>query len=423
MPLRTFQTAGHKGVDLARVEGIQHALAMAAMDAVICTLPQHVLMLSGYWPVVGTSLAIAARGAGTLLIVPDDERELAERSWADACVTFHPGQLERLTTAAAAVGEPLAEAVRALGLERGCIGYEGGACYTPASYAAMHLYGAGIVTILEQTLPAATLVAADAMLARLCAVKTPREAAAIRTACRLAARAFGSGAAHLRVGRRETEAAALFRAPLSTLGVGKEGVERADGFVSCMAGTHAAAASGAYARSRAKALAPRELVLVHCNSYADGYWTDITRTYCLGEPDARQRALYAAVFEARQAALRAIRPGVAAAEVDRAARAVLTARGFGPCFPHGTGHGVGFAAIDHHARPHLHPRSDDTLECGMVFNIEPAIYIEGYGGVRHCDVVALTEQAVEVLTPFQDDLEQLCLSSDLVLPEERVTYG
>jgi Xaa-Pro aminopeptidase len=396
---------------------------MAEMDAIVCTLPQHVLLLSGYWPVVGTALAIAARGAGTLLIVPDDERELAERSWADACVTFHPGQLEHLTTAAAAVGEPLAAAVRTLGLERGRLGYEGGPGYTPASYAAMHLYGAGIVPVLEQALPGATLVAADAMLARLCAVKTPREVACIRTACRLAARAFGRGAAHLRAGIRETEAAAQFRLPLGTREPGEEGIACADGFLFCMSGANAAQASGAYARSRAKALAPQELVLVHGNTYADGYWTDITRTYCLGEPDARQRALYAAVFEARQVALQTIRPGVAAAAVDRAARAVLTAHGFGPCFPHGTGHGVGFAAINHNARPRLHPRSDDTLECGMVFNVEPAIYIEGYGGVRHCDVVALTEQGVEVLTPLQSALEHLCLSSDPVPLEEGVTYG
>jgi Xaa-Pro aminopeptidase len=287
----------------------------------------------------------------------------------------------------------------------------------------MHLYGAGIMAVLERALPAATLVSADALLTQLRAVKTPREVAYIRRACDIAAQAFRTGAAHLSVGLPETAAAALFRAPLSTLDAGNAGVERADGFVFCMSGMHAAAAGGAYARSRAKALAPQELVLVHCNSYVDGYWTDITRTYCLGEPDARQGALYAAVFEARQAALHAIQPGVSAAEVDRAARAVLTAHGFGPCFTHGTGHGVGFAAIDHNARPRLHPRSDDTLECGMVFNVEPAIYIEGYGGVRHCDVVALTEHGVEVLTPFQNDLEQLCISSAPLLPEERVTYG
>ena len=84
MQLQTLQTEGQKDVDQARVEGIQQALEMAEMDAIVCTLPQHVLLLSGYWPVVGTALAMAARGAGTLLIVPADERDLAERSWTPA---------------------------------------------------------------------------------------------------------------------------------------------------------------------------------------------------------------------------------------------------------------------------------------------------------------------------------------------------
>jgi Xaa-Pro aminopeptidase len=287
----------------------------------------------------------------------------------------------------------------------------------------MHLYGADIVALLERALPAATLVPADALLTELGAVKTLWEMAHICRACRLAARAFLTGAAHLRVGICETEAAVQFRAPLSAPGAGDEDVGRADGFIFCMSGANAAQASGAYARSRAQALAPQDLVLVHGNSYADGYWTDITRTYCLGEVNALQRKLYTAVFEARRAALHAIHPGVSAAKVDRAARAVLTAHGFGQYFKHGTGHGVGFTASDHNARPRLHPRSDDTLECGMIFTVAPAIYLEGYGGVRHSDVVALTEHGVEVLTPFQSDLEQLCISSDLVLPEEVVTYG
>ena len=84
-------------------------------------------------------------------------------------------------------------------------------------------------------------------------------------------------------------------------------------------------------------------------------------------------------------------PWRGAEDVDRAARDVIRRHGFGDdAFPHGTGHGVGFAAIDHTARPRLHPASDDVLQPGMVFNVEPAIYIEGYGGFRHCDMVVVT---------------------------------
>jgi Xaa-Pro aminopeptidase len=79
----------------------------------------------------------------------------------------------------------------------------------------------------------------------------------------------------------------------------------------------------------------------------------------------------------------------------------LAERGFASEFKHGLGHGVGFNAIDHNAPPRLHPVSTDKLETGMVFNIEPAIYIEGYGGIRHCDMVAVGTGGAEILTDFQ----------------------
>ena len=119
--------------------------------------------------------------------------------------------------------------------------------------------------------------------------------------------------------------------------------------------------------------------------------------------------MYEAIAVARQAALSAIRPGAKGSEIDSAAREVLKTRGFGPHFKHSTGHGIGFSAIDANAKPRLHPKSDDTLEVGMVFNVEPAIYFEGYGGIRHCDMVTVTESGAELLTPFQ------CCTDELVL--------
>src|SRR5205085_2915584 len=166
----------------------------------------------------------------------------------------------------------------------------------------------------------------------------------VRTACALAGKAFLQGTRELREGLTEAEAAALFRAPLGAAGAA-EGVERAGGFAYCMSGPNAAQAHGAYARSRGRRLGAGDLVLVHCNSYADGYWTDITRTYRLGRGDERQGQLYDAVFAARGAALGAIRVGAKASDVDRAAREVLAGRGLGREFKHSTGHGVGFAAI------------------------------------------------------------------------------
>jgi Xaa-Pro aminopeptidase len=147
--------------------------------------------------------------------------------------------------------------------------------------------------------------------------------------------------------------------------------------------------------------------MIHCNSFVNGLWTDITRTYHPTPNDDDALRLYQAVLAARRAALDVIAPGVRGREVDRAAREVIGRYGFGPHFRHGTGHGVGFAAIDHQARPRLHPASDDVLEAGMVFNLEPAIYLEGRGGLRHCDLVAVHRDGAELLTPFQARLEDL----------------
>jgi Xaa-Pro dipeptidase len=140
--------------------------------------------------------------------------------------------------------------------------------------------------------------------------------------------------------------------------------------------------------------------MIHANTTGDGYWTDISRTYVVGAPNEQQECMTAAIAEARTAALNAVVPGVEARQVDTAARNVLTRYGYGDALKHSTGHGVGFAAADPNAHPRIHPASKDVLREGMTFNIEPAIYIEGIGGMRHCDVVACTSSGAKVLTDF-----------------------
>lgn len=393
-----------------RIERIQHGLKEAQLDAIVCALPSHVLLLSGYWPVTGASIGIATSEGRVFLLVPDDEEELAQSGWADAILKFQPASPDDLRSILESVSKPLAEAAKHLGITSARIGYENGAASEPASYVAMYLYGASMLQLLGETLPSATLESANSLLANLAAIKTSQEIECIRATCRIAEKAFAHGASGLRVGLKETEVAVHFRLPLSIEGTGIGRIARADGFMFCMSGQNAAEAGGAYARSRARPLRNGDLVLVHCNSYADGYWSDITRTYVLGQPNQQQRKIYDAVFEARQAALAAIRPGIAAGEVDRAARGTLTEHGFGKEFKHATGHGVGFAAISHDARPRIHSQSEELLETGMVFNVEPAIYRAGFGGIRHCDMVAVTENGVELLTPFQPRLQDLIIS-------------
>ena len=392
-----------------RVDRIRRALQDQQWDLLVCALPKNVLLLSGYWPVVGTGVAVAASDGRTSLLVPEDEEDLAKSGWADEVRTFKPGSLQKLTTTAEAMRLPLQKLLT--GFSKGPVraGFEDRETSEPASYAAMHLYSGTMRAVLEEALSRATLIPADEVLAGLRARKTDAEINQLRTACEIAGKAFRAGSERIKTGASEVEVAARFREPLSDSLVDFPAMRRADGFAWCMSGTNSALAAGAYARSRAKRLDQGDLVLMHMNSYADGYWTDVTRTYSIGKPDDRRGPMYDAIFAARQAALDAIHPGAKAADIDTAARDVLIARGFGPQFKHSTGHGVGFSAIDANARPRLHPNSDDTLETGMVFNVEPAIYFEGYGGIRHCDMVAVTAVGAEVLTPFQCSLDELVL--------------
>lgn len=394
--------------DHDRIERIRRGLERVQLDAILCTLPDYVLLLSGYWPVIGASIAIATTDGRICLIVPEDEEELAREGWADEIHTFKPGRLDKLQSTSEAAFQALQSCAQELGVTHARIGYEHGAASEPASYVGMYLYGASIVQLLIEALPQAALVGADTLLAIWAMLKTPQEVERIRTACRIAEKAFRWAGPRLCAGMSETQAAALFRGQLSE-GAGRGEVERADGFAFCMSGPNSAGASGAFARSRARRIQPGDLALIHCNSYADGYWTDITRTYSLGAPDRRREQVYAAIFEARAAALASIHPGVRASAVDRAARSILAAHGFEDEFKHSTGHGVGFAAIAHNARPRIHPKSEEQLQEGMVFNVEPAVYIEGWGGIRHCDMVAVTAAGAEVLTPFQERVEDLIL--------------
>ena len=390
-----MRNIGHRDID--RIEHIKHALEQSNIDALVCALPTNVLLLSGYWPVIGTSIAVFTKTGFVHVLAPEDEEELARAGWADVVETFSFGSLTEIKTAIEVLRAPLTKILKPAMI----VGCESGPVVEPASYVGMHLFGTAVTEILAEK----TIAPADDLLSQLRSVLSPSEQAKVRLACDVAARAFVNGAEQLRLHLKETEAASLFRAALAS----EDSATRADGFVFCMSGPNSAEAYAAYQRSRLGKIGRGDLVLIHCNSYVDGYWTDITRTFSVGAPDVRKQRMYEAIFAARQAALAAIHPGVRAADVDRAARAVLSDYGFAKEFNHGLGHGVGFAAINHNAPPRLHPASDDVLEPGMVFNIEPAIYIDGFGGIRHCDMVLVTDDGPELLTPFQLTIDSLTI--------------
>jgi Xaa-Pro aminopeptidase len=144
-----------------------------------------------------------------------------------------------------------------------------------------------------------------------------------------------------------------------------------------------------------------DLVLVDAGAKVDGYCSDSTRMFAVGDVSASLRDLYGIVRAAQQAGLDAVGAGVAARDVDAAARVVVSDAGYEENFGHGLGHGLGLLV---HEAPGLRPESDNVLAAGNVVTVEPGIYLSGVAGVRIEDLVIVTKDGCKVLSSFTKEL-------------------
>lgn len=144
-----------------------------------------------------------------------------------------------------------------------------------------------------------------------------------------------------------------------------------------------------------------DAIIIDIGATLNSFKSDITRMVYLGEPPAEFRQAYAAVLDANQRARAAVRPGVAASEIDRAARSTLESGGYGPYFTHRTGHGIG---LEVHEPPWIMAGNATVLEDGMAFSVEPGVYFVDKFGVRIEDIVVVTQSGVRTLTGFDHSL-------------------
>jgi Xaa-Pro dipeptidase len=142
-------------------------------------------------------------------------------------------------------------------------------------------------------------------------------------------------------------------------------------------------------------LKPNDAVLIDTGGRIQGYPSDMTRVATIGTPPEGFDAVHAILDQAVEAALAAARPGVRASAVDKAARDVISAAGYGDNFLHRTGHGLG---IDIHEAPYITASSDTVLEEGMAFSIEPGIYLAGRFGIRLEEIVIIRDDGPEILS-------------------------
>lgn len=277
-------------------------------------------------------------------------------------------------------------AAEALRLENRAIGVE---------YLAMRLLEA---RRLEQSAPGSRLLAVEPWLPQLRQIKDQAEIAYMRRAVDMAQNALqrllDEGA--IRPGRTELEVAADLR--IALLREGSQG-EAFSPLV--LAGPNSARP---HAGPSDRPMAEGDLLIVDWGAVYEGYRSDITRTFVLGEPTAEMLRFHDAVLAANQSARLGVRPRLPGQEIDRLARRAITLAGYGEYFIHRTGHGLG---LETHEPPYMVEGNLKLLEAGMTFTVEPGVYVPGVGGVRIEDDVVVTEDGSETLTSLPRELISL----------------
>jgi D-alanyl-D-alanine dipeptidase len=245
---------------------------------------------------------------------------------------------------------------------------------------------------LEHATADCLFVAAGRALPPLRIVKDADEVELLRAAAHAADAAFADAIGLPFAGRRERDLAADLDRLLR-----EHGHERSE-FTIVGSGPNGASP---HHEPGERVIRPGDAVVMDFGGVREGYCSDLTRTVFVGEPDAEQARVHKIVRAAQDAAFEAVRPGVRAEEVDRAARRVIERAGFGDRFVHRTGHGIG---LEVHEPPYLVQGDTTELLPGMTFSDEPGIYLPGRFGVRIEDQVAVTEDGAERLNLASRDV-------------------
>jgi Xaa-Pro aminopeptidase len=354
----------------ARRERAMAAATDADLEGLLVTPGADLVYLAGYEPppLERLTLLIVPAGRAPSLVVPALERSSAEIAPGMEGVELLEWRDDE---------DPYALAARTLRAGRYAI--------TDATWA-VHLLA------LEQATADCSFVAAGRALPWIRAVKDEVEIDRLRAAAEHADAVYAQIVTKPFEGRREMDVAADLDRLLR-----EHGHDRVD-FTIVGSGPNSASP---HHRSGERVIARGDAVVMDFGGVANGYCSDITRTVFVGEPTQEQRLVYETVRTAQQAAFDAVRPGVPAQDVDRAARTVISDAGYGAFFVHRTGHGIG---IEIHEPPYIVEGNGILLQPGMTFSDEPGIYLPGKFGVRIEDQVVVTDRGAERLNEASREL-------------------
>lgn len=236
-------------------------------------------------------------------------------------------------------------------------------------------------------------------LLKLRMVKDEEEQKRIRRACEITDLAFEHVLTKIEEGMTEAEIDCILQGYMRAY---PEVDRMADRFI-VASGEHGALPHGIAGERRVR---QGDLITMDFGCNCRGYWSDVTRTVCLGKANERQREIYQVTLEAQEAAIRAACAGKTGREIDRIARDIIGKAGYGEYFGHGLGHSFG---LDVHEAPRFaqNGAGDIPLKPGMIMTVEPGIYIPGFGGVRIEDDIIITETGCIDLTKAAKNLIEL----------------
>ncbi|MBM7653146.1 M24 family metallopeptidase [Neobacillus cucumis] len=242
--------------------------------------------------------------------------------------------------------------------------------------------------------PKASFISAEEKLRMLRMIKDAKELKIIEEACALADYAVEFGANEIKEGKTELDILNALEYAIK-----QKGVTEMSFSTMVLTGTNAASPHGTPGQTK---IQKGDLVLFDLGVVVDRYCSDITRTVAFGDINDKQKEIYDTVLKAQLAAIEASKPGVRAAEVDLTARRIISDAGYGEFFPHRLGHGLGISV---HEYPSLTETNGLIIEEGMVYTIEPGIYVPNVAGVRIEDDVFITADGAAILTKFPKELQ------------------
>ena len=394
----------NRGRDEVRIKRLNEQMRQAGLDFLVLRLPENVLYATGYWPIFGASMAVVPVDGEATIFYIDGEQVFVADGWVADARPYKYFDLEQMANPNRSLGEMLVALWKERGYHQGAtIGYEGSFELVAANNigAEVRVPAESGLDMLRRVLPKARLLDAFSVLRTARLIKSQAEVEMMRLANEIACQGYAAAREVMIPGLKDAEVSAAVEARIYGRGVGYKGLRRARGFCYALSGPNSAMGENPYFISSPRTLARGDVVLVELDTFADGYFSDLSRTMCVGEPNSQAQEVWGVVNEALEAMLSAIKPGVPARELNRLAWEIVKSHGYPEGFVHHAGHGIG---LQFHEPPTLHPASDELLAEGMVISLEPHCYVPGWGGVRIEENVVVTRTGYELLSIYPRQL-------------------